>query len=72
LVLEVNTSKIIMNFIRAAFFSAIIAILGIGDAFAQGVGSIGGSVTDPRDAIVPGAIVTAIAADGTTKTGRRQ
>jgi hypothetical protein len=56
-----------MNFIRIAFISAFVSILA-SVAFGQGTGSIGGSVTDTLGAIVPGATVTVVAADGTQKT----
>lgn len=56
-----------MNFIRKAIFSAFIAILGASAAFAQANGSIGGTVTDSLGAIVPGATITVVAADGTQK-----
>src|SRR5438132_125908 len=56
-----------MNLIRRAIFVFSFAILGAGAAFAQGVGSIGGSVTDTLGAIVPGATVTVVSADGTQK-----
>src|SRR4051794_33021324 len=56
-----------MSFIRSTFFLAIISIFGTAAAFGQALGSIGGSVTDSLGAIVPGATVNAIAADGTQK-----
>jgi hypothetical protein len=56
-----------MNFLRTVLFVSIIAVFGAVSAFAQGSGSIGGSVTDSLGAIVPGATVTAVGTDGTQK-----
>ena len=52
-----------MKLIRTALFLALVSILSIGTAFAQSNGSIGGTVTDANGAIIPGATVTAVAAD---------
>ncbi|MEQ1642731.1 MAG: carboxypeptidase-like regulatory domain-containing protein, partial [Pyrinomonadaceae bacterium] len=52
-----------MKLIRTALFLAIFTALSIGTAFAQANGSIGGTVTDANGAIIPGATVTAVAAD---------
>lgn len=52
-----------MKLIRTALFLALISIVSIGTAFAQANGSIGGTVTDATGAIIPGATVTAVAAD---------
>jgi hypothetical protein len=56
----------IMNFLRLGILSALMSLLA-SVALAQANGSIGGSVTDSLGAIVPGATVTAVAADGTEK-----
>ena len=57
-----------MNFIKyifiAAFFSAFLCI----NSFAQSTGSIAGTVTDVNGAVVQGASVTAVGADGKEKT----
>ena len=53
----------IMKLIRTALFFALISAVSIGTAFAQTNGSIGGTVTDANGAIIPGATVTAVAAD---------
>ena len=58
----------IMNLIRIVLISTFVSIL-TSVALGQGTGSIGGSVTDTLGAVVPGATVTAVAADGTQKTG---
>src|ERR1700755_2822816 len=55
-----------MSFIRIAFFLSIFS-LAVTVAFGQSAGSIAGSVTDSLGAVVPGATVTAVAADGTQK-----
>ncbi|MFL6373634.1 MAG: carboxypeptidase regulatory-like domain-containing protein [Pyrinomonadaceae bacterium] len=55
-----------MKFIRIAFISVFVSILAT-VALGQASGSIGGSVTDALGNIVPGATVTAVAANGTEK-----
>ena len=52
-----------MKLIRTALFLAIFTAISIGTAFGQANGSIGGTVTDANGAIIPGATVTAVAAD---------
>ena len=56
-----------MRSIRIAFLLSIVTVFGAAAAFGQAAGSIGGSVTDSLGAIVPGATVTAVAADGAQK-----
>jgi hypothetical protein len=56
-----------MKFLRIALISAFVSVLASA-AFGQANGSIGGTVTDTLGAIVPGATVTAVAADGTQKS----
>ena len=56
-----------MKFIRTLFLVGLISALSAGAAFAQGLGSVAGQVTDALGAIVVGATVTAVAADGKQK-----
>ncbi|MBK8304233.1 MAG: carboxypeptidase regulatory-like domain-containing protein [Pyrinomonadaceae bacterium] len=56
-----------MKLIRTFILVGIISIISAGAAFAQTSGSIGGSVTDALGAILVGATVTAVSADGKQK-----
>jgi hypothetical protein len=56
-----------MKLIRTFILTGIISVISAGAAFAQTAGSIGGSVTDALGAILVGATVTAVAADGKQK-----
>jgi hypothetical protein len=56
-----------MNLLRKVFFLTIVSIAGATAAFGQANGSIAGQVTDANGAIIPGATVTAVAADGKQK-----
>ncbi|MBK7394538.1 MAG: TonB-dependent receptor [Chloracidobacterium sp.] len=56
-----------MKLIRIFILTGIISVISAGAAFAQTAGSIGGSVTDALGAILVGASVTAVAADGKQK-----
>ena len=56
-----------MKLIRAILFIALLSAISAGSALAQGVGSIAGQVTDVNGAVIPGATVTAVAADGKQK-----
>lgn len=56
-----------MKLIRAVLYVALLSAISAGSAFAQGVGSLAGQVTDANGAVIPGATVTAIAADGKQK-----
>lgn len=57
----------IMKRIRAIFFAAILSALSAVLASGQSVGSLVGQVTDANGAVIPGATVTAVAADGKQK-----
>lgn len=52
-----------MKLLRTALFLALFTVFSIGTVLAQANGSIGGTVTDANGAIIPGATVTAVAAD---------
>lgn len=56
-----------MKIFRAVLFVAILSAISTVAAFAQGVGSLVGQVTDVNGAVIPGATVTAVAADGKEK-----
>ena len=56
-----------MKLIRIFILTGIISVISAGAAFAQTAGSIGGSVTAALGAILVGASVTAVAADGKQK-----
>src|SRR5258708_7213208 len=56
-----------MKLIKTGLFVVLISIISVSGAFAQANGSIGGSVTDSLGAIVVGATVTAVSADGKQK-----
>lgn len=56
-----------MKLIRTFILIGIISIISAGAAYAQTAGSISGSVTDALGAILVGATVTAVAADGKQK-----
>ena len=56
-----------MKLIRPLLFLAIISMVSAVAVFAQANGSVGGTVTDANGAIVPGATVTVLAADGKKK-----
>ena len=56
-----------MKFIRSVLFLILSSVVLTGAAFSQSTGSIGGQVVDSLGAIVVGATVTAVAADGKQK-----
>lgn len=56
-----------MKLLKTLFLTGLISIIYAGAAFAQGNGSITGSVTDAAGAVIPGATVTAVDAAGKTK-----
>ncbi|CAN5404758.1 hypothetical protein BH10ACI3_BH10ACI3_07320 [soil metagenome] len=56
-----------MKFIRAVIYTSLISLIAAGSAIAQASGSISGSVTDGLGAVIVGATVTAVAADGKQK-----
>lgn len=56
-----------MKLFRTSLLIALVSLIYAGAAFAQGNGSITGSVTDAAGAVIPGATVTAVAADGKQK-----
>ena len=56
-----------MKLIRTFLFIGLISIISSGAAFAQSVGSIGGQVVDTLGAVIVGATVTAVSADGKQK-----
>ena len=56
-----------MRFIRAVLFLIFISIVSTGAAFSQSAGSVAGQVVDSLGAIVVGATVTAVSADGKEK-----
>ncbi|MEQ1603859.1 MAG: carboxypeptidase regulatory-like domain-containing protein [Pyrinomonadaceae bacterium] len=56
-----------MKFIRPLFLFGIISMLAVISAFAQGNGSLTGTVTDANGAIIVGATVSALSATGARK-----
>ena len=56
-----------MKLIRSILFTSLFSLIAAGAAFAQTPGSVGGQVVDSLGAIVVGATVTAVAADGKQK-----
>src|SRR5436190_22755910 len=56
-----------MKLFTTVLLTVFISIISAAAAFAQGNGSISGSVTDAAGAVIPGATVTAVAADGKQK-----
>src|SRR3954469_15798528 len=56
-----------MKFITSVFYSFLIFLAATGAAFSQTTGSVAGTVVDANGAIVVGATVTAVAADGKQK-----
>lgn len=56
-----------MKVIRSLSFFALFSLLSAGTVLAQAAGSIGGTVTDANAAVIPGATVTVLAADGKKK-----
>ena len=57
-----------MNFIKYIFVAALLSAAFSINSFAQGTGSITGTVTDVNGGVVQGATVTAVAGDGKEKT----
>lgn len=56
-----------MIFFRTILFSILFSVAFIATSFAQATGSIGGTVTDTLGAVVVGAAVTVVSADGKEK-----
>src|SRR5688500_13804396 len=56
-----------MSSIRSIFLTVLISAITAGSAFSQNTGSIAGQVSDSVGAVVAGATVTAVAADGKEK-----
>ena len=57
-----------MNLIRSVIFIGLLHLAGASLAFGQAAGSVVGQVQDTLGAVVVGATVTAVAANGTEKT----
>src|SRR3954453_13097702 len=56
-----------MKFIRSFFYLILISLAATGAASSQTTGSIAGTVVDANGAVIVGATVTAVAADGKQK-----
>src|SRR5438132_13920557 len=56
-----------MKFIRSVLFLSFVFIAATGAAFSQTTGSVAGQVVDVNGALIVGATVTAVAADGKEK-----
>lgn len=56
-----------MKLFRSFLFALLLAFIGVGFTFAQTAGSVGGQVVDVNGAVVVGATVTAVAANGKQK-----